>query len=135
MRWRYPKNSEFPILRQEVVIEFYSGDFEKRSMDSDSLKEWWKRNVERWLDETESPDLPTEQGLQKEAKAVTTERFKEVLGDSWTIVMCKDYYEEGYIEGRKKNIARIKELEAEVERLKTIIFEEAYKKFTTNTKQ
>lgn len=75
MRWKYPKNNEFPILRHPVLIEFESGDYDKRDLPNDSLKDWWKRNIKRWLDESPPASIEDEAARLYPFKKVNHELF------------------------------------------------------------
>jgi hypothetical protein len=65
-------------------------------------------NIE-WLDETESLDMPTEQELKDEAANLYPTGMRALKNDK----IQAEAQQEAFLEGRRKNIARIRELEAE----------------------
>lgn len=113
MKWRYPDVDEFPPPKKTVLLQFQSGDYEDREMTShnDTLKAWWKRNVERWLDEglEQSPDTTDDKALEKEAEI----RFPhtEAGATLWGHNEIIDLERAAYVKGRRKSITREKELE------------------------
>jgi hypothetical protein len=73
-----------------------------------------------WLDETpESPDLPTVEELKRECELRypdSNNKGTSLWGDRLIIAVQRD----AYISGRKKNIARIKELEEKLRQTEEI---------------
>ncbi len=53
MKWIYIED-QLPPIGTNVLIEYKSGDFERRSLTHPvpTVTEWWKINVIRWLDES-----------------------------------------------------------------------------------
>jgi hypothetical protein len=127
MKWRFPENDEYPPLKEKVLVMFQSGDYEDREMTShnETLKAWWKRNVERWLDESdESPELlttPDEKALEKEAEFYYQD---DARGDwrTYTVTEMKQRERFAYIEGRRRSIAREKEWREENLRYKEALY-------------
>lgn len=51
-RWAMP-NKSLPAINKWVVVKYYSGDVDEKLYRGE--KEWWIKNVEKWLDESPNP--------------------------------------------------------------------------------
>lgn len=118
MKWKSPLANEYPAVEKEVLIEFYSGDYESRFIGvlDEMTKRWWDKNVKRWLDESLPPsDIKkiTEEAerlypyVKRDCSYYTDDeiRLRNIKADA---------HRYAHISAAKMYIDRIRELEAQV---------------------
>lgn len=99
------------ITRTEII---YACSRLREDDTGDIPEEWIDYMEKAALEKIESPDLPTKQELIDEAEQMYKMHEAYTSAEKWVTIGLR----KGYIEGRKKSIAREKERECEVVRLK-----------------
>lgn len=119
MKWKSPLANEYPSTEKQVLIEFYSGDFESRFIGvlDDNIKRWWDRNIKRWLDETESP-LPPD--IEKEAAELYPMPYNGSDQSSRTSRQLCEAQRAAHISCAKMYSARIADLEDQLRKTEEI---------------